>query len=137
MKRAALWMVLALVGLSVGCEEDSGPPSDMEVADNDGPGATETNGFPAMCDDDGDCPEGVTCAKASADGPGFCDINEMVVAGNGPGPDTSDSGDGMSVSLGAPAMCQGPNDCPAGIECVMPDGPGGIGYCNVDEMQAP
>lgn len=44
------------------------------------------------------------------------------------------AGSGGSVSLGAPAMCSSGDDCPEGIECVVPAG-GTVGFCNIDEMQ--
>jgi hypothetical protein len=45
------------------------------------------------------------------------------------------SGGGGTVSIGAPAMCSSGDDCPEGVECVLPAG-GSVGFCNVDEMQA-
>jgi hypothetical protein len=126
--RALLVLVLALVSVA-GCQDEDGSKAQVE---DDGEGsAVETNVAPAPCDDGSDCPEGIECVFPSGEGQsGFCDVNEMGVADAG-----ADAGDaGGGVSSAAPAPCEDASDCPDGIECVLPDGEGGPGFCNVEEM---
>jgi len=129
--RMALGIALALSTGVGGCKDDDGAKSAGNLMEDTGGSATETNGQPAPCDRDGDCPEGIDCVFAT-DGAehGFCNVNEIELDA---GPDAaSDSGPG--VSSAAPALCVDATDCPEGIECVLPNGDAGTGFCDVSEM---
>lgn len=95
-----------------------------------GDGATETNVAPAPCMTNADCPTGVDCVGADADGTGYCDVAETLTG------DPAASSSGGGASLGAPAPCNTSADCPEGIACVSFDGSEGPGYCDVNEMEA-
>lgn len=117
--RAAAMMLA--VTLFAGCTADK----DNGQAHDDTSGSTETNGQPAPCDDDDDCPEGIGCLRTDGEGTtGFCDIEEMIV-------DEDDAG--VPASSAAPAPCDDATDCPEGIECQMADG-AASGFCDVEEM---
>ena len=116
-------LLAALGGLGLGCAGD-----DRRASRDPGSGATETNVAPAPCNGADDCPEGIECVTFDGgEGPGFCDVNEMTVAGDG----------GAVTSSAAPAPCARASDCPPGIACVSFDGPGSPGFCDVVEMVAP
>lgn len=141
-----LFAVAALAAGPIGCGEDDdgdgggtapmggdGPPTSGAPEGTAGSGGGVSLGAPAMCSSGDDCPEGVECVLPAGGSVGFCNVDETQASGDG-GEASTDGGEGVPVSIGAPAPCNSDADC-GGQSCNRPfdDEPG---FCDVQEMQA-
>ena len=102
--------LVVLLASTVVCFHACGP--------SDGGDAADSEGTPAPCTSDADCPEGVVCNFFNGeDESGTCDVEE--------------------TSSPTPAPCTSDEDCPDEVACIFPSGPGESGFCDVDETQGP
>ena len=106
-----------VVGDTAGTGDRDGMVGDGAGAGAGMDGATETNVFPAPCNESLPCPDGIECIFINEEDTfGSCDVSEM------------------STSSATPAACETSEDCPAGIECIS-FSEGGPSFCDVSEMQ--